>query len=152
VRPRQAKSLHAQAVGLLARREYARVELEQKLLGKGWDRSEVRATLDELAAEGYLSDARYARALVAQKSGRYSRHGIAAELKTKGVAAQEIEAALADANLDDEAALAALWQRRFGRAPADEREKARQVRFLQSRGFSLSAILKLLRGAKASGS
>jgi regulatory protein len=148
---RAATSLHAQAVALLARREYARVELEQKLTAKGWERSEVRAALDELAAQGYLSDARYARALVTQKAGRYSQRGIAAELKTKGVDAQEIDAALADANLDDEAALAALWQRRYGRAPADEREKARQVRFLQSRGFSLSAILKLLRGAKASG-
>ena len=39
----------------------------------------------------------------------------------------------------------ALWLRRFGRAPTDDREKARQVRFLQSRGFSLSAIFKLLR-------
>jgi regulatory protein len=149
---RQTRSLQAEAVGLLARREYARAELEQKLIAKGWERSEVRTTLDELAAEGYLSDARYAHALVAQKTGRYSRRGIAAELKTKGVGAQEIAAALSQANLDDEAALAALWERRYGRAPADEREKARQVRFLQSRGFALSAILKLLRGKEASGS
>ena len=150
--PRTTKSLHAQAVGLLARREYARAELEDKLIAKGWEKSEVCAALDELAAQGYLTDARYAHALVAQKTGRYSRRGIAAELKTKGVGAQEIAAALANADLDDDAALAALWQRRYGRAPADEREKARQVRFLQSRGFSLSAILKLLRNAEASGS
>ena len=113
---RRATSLHAQAVGWLARREYARAELEQKLIAEGWEKSEVRAALDELAAQGYLSDARYA-----------------------------------NAELNDDAALAALWQRRFGRAPADEREKARQVRFLQSRGFALSAILKLLRAKEASG-
>jgi regulatory protein len=148
---RTTKSLHAQAVGLLARREYARVELEQKLIAKGWEKSEVHAALDELAAQGYLSDARYAHALVAQKTGRYSRRGIAAELKIKGVGTHEIEAALANADLGDEAALAALWQRRYGRAPADQREKARQVRFLQSRGFALSAILKLLRSKDASG-
>jgi DNA-binding transcriptional MerR regulator len=29
--------------------------------------------------------------------------------------------------------------------PANDKEKARQIRFLQSRGFSLSAIIKLLR-------
>jgi len=39
----------------------------------------------------------------------------------------------------------ALWQRRFGTPPANDREKARQIRFLQSRGFALSAIFKLLR-------
>ena len=42
-------------------------------------------------------------------------------------------------------ALRALWQRRFGRAPVDERDKARQVRFLQARGFAVAAILRLLR-------
>ena len=147
-----AASLRAQAIRWLARREHSRVELEQKLLAKGWDKSEVREALDDLTKLGYLSDARYACALTAQKAGRYSRRGIAAELKAKGVGSLEIEGALAHARLDDEAVLTELWQRRFGRAPADEREKARQVRFLQSRGFALSAILKLLRRADASGS
>jgi regulatory protein len=146
-----AASLRAQAIRCLARREHSRAELEQKLLAKGWGKGEVREALDELTALGYLSDARYAQALTAQKAGRYSQRGIAAELKAKGVGAQEIEDALAHASLDDEAALTALWQQRFGRAPANEREKARQVRFLQSRGFALSAILKLLRRPDASG-
>ena len=104
--------------------------------------------LDELAGLGYLSDARYARAIAAQKAGRYSRRSIAAELKAKSIAVGDIDSALAATGIDDEAALAALWQRRFARPPVDEREKARQVRFLQARGFALSAILKLLRSAR----
>jgi regulatory protein len=67
----------------------------------------------------------------------------------KGVSADAIDSALTETPLDDAHALEALWQRRFGRIPADERDKARQVRFLQSRGFSVSAILALLRKAKA---
>jgi regulatory protein len=133
---------------LLARREYARPELEQRLLAKGAARAEVRAVLDELAGLGYLSDQRYARAISMQGAGRYSRRSIAAKLRAKGVAADDIDAALAEAGIDDEAALAALWQRRFAKLPGDEREKARQVRFLQARGFTLSAILKLLRSAQ----
>jgi len=35
---------------------------------------------------------------------------------------------------------------RFGAAPARDREKARQRRFLQVRGYSLSAALRVLRG------
>ena len=147
-----AASLRAQAIRWLARREHSRSELEQKLLAKGWEKSKVREALDELTALGYLSDARYAHALTAQKAGRYSRRGIVAELKSKGVGSREIEDALAQASLDDEAALTALWQRRYGRAPVNERDKARQVRFLQSRGFALSAILKLLRRLDAPGS
>jgi regulatory protein len=68
-------------------------------------------------------------------------------LKSKGIARTDIERALVEAETDDEKALRALWQRRYGKPPMDEREKARQVRFLQTRGFALSAILKLLREA-----
>jgi len=145
-------SLREQAIRFLARREYARSELEQRLVAKGGEREAIRAVLDALAAEGYLSDVRYARAVVAQKSGSQSRRGIVASLKAKGVGREDIDLAVAESELDDDAALRALWQRRFGELPADERAKARQVRFLQARGFALSAILKLLRSRDASGS
>jgi len=142
-------SLKSKAIGLLARREYARSELEQRLLAKGAAREELHPLLDELIAEGYLSDARYARAVAAQKQRGYSRRRISEALKARGIARVDIDAALEATEVDDAAALRALWQRRFGRVPADERDKARQVRFLQSRGFALSAILKLFREAAA---
>jgi regulatory protein len=145
-------SLREQAIRFLARREYARSELAQRLAAKGGERDAIRAVLDALVAEGYLSDVRYARAVVAQKSGSHSRRGIVTSLKAKGVGAQDIDLAVAETELDDDAALCALWHRRFGEPPADERAKARQVRFLQARGFALSAILKLLRSQDASGS
>jgi len=138
-------SLKAQAVRLLARREYARDELEQRLIAKGASRDEVAAVLDELTSQGLLSNERFAHALVAQKSGSYSRRSIRGELKRKGVSGDAIENAIGDAPIEDDAAMLALWQRRFGTPPANDREKARQIRFLQSRGFALTAIFKLLR-------
>lgn len=138
-------SLKAQAVRLLARREYARDDLEQRLIAKGAERDEVVAVLDELSAQGLLSNERFAHALVAQKSGSYSRRSIRGELKRKGVSGEAIEGALGDAPVEDEAAMLALWQRRFGTPPSNDREKARQIRFLQSRGFELSAIFKMLK-------
>jgi regulatory protein len=140
-----APALKAQAVRLLARREYARAELEDKLVAKGAARGEVRVVIDELAAAGYLSNVRYAHAVSRQMAGRYSRRSIAGELKARGIAAEDIAAALAATGVEDAAALEALWRRRFGELPADDREKARQIRFLQARGFAVSAILKLLR-------
>ncbi len=111
----------------------------------GAPRDEVRGVLDELTAVGLLSDERYARSVTNQKAGRASSRNIASSLKAKGVDGDVIASAIAEAGIDDEAALAALWQRRFGRVPVDERDRARQVRFLQARGFSISAILQLLR-------
>ena len=138
-------SLRSQAVRLLARREYARAELEARLVAKGASRDDIVVVLDELSALGYVSNERFARAFAEQKSGRYSRQRISSELKAKGVDADDIAVALTSAGVEDAPTLEALWQRRFGRPPADDREKARQVRFLQARGFSLSAILALLR-------
>jgi regulatory protein len=39
-----------------------------------------------------------------------------------------------------------VWARRFGEPPATPQERARQARFLQSRGFSAETIGKVLRG------
>ena len=107
--------------------------------------AEVDRVLDELVALGYLSDARFANAVVAHKSATHSRRAIGAALKAHGVDDEAIAAAIEGGAIDDERAMIALWRRRFGKAPADDREKARQVRFLQSRGFPLSAVLKMLR-------
>jgi regulatory protein len=147
--PRPPTPLKVRAVALLARREYSRAELRDKLV-VGGDRNadamaEIDAVLDELAALGYLSDTRFAKAFVQQKSGEYSKRAIGATLKAKGVSSEAATEALAGSEIDDQDAMVALWRRRFGKVPLDDREKARQVRFLQSRGFSLSAIFKLLR-------
>jgi regulatory protein len=146
--PRPPKSLKARAVALLARREYSRADLREKLAAGDRNADSMAAVdsvLDELAAVGYLSDTRFAQALVQQKSGGYSKRAIGATLKAKGVSSEAATDALAGSEIDDHDAMVALWWRRFGAAPRDDREKARQVRFLQSRGFALSAIFKLLR-------
>jgi len=138
----------ALAVRMLARRDYSRAELSQRLVRKGIPQEEVNVALDDLAAGGYLSDARYAHALVAQRSGRYGKRAIAHVLREKGIDTPDAQAALAPLAATDEVADAtALWQQRFGTAPANQREKARQVRLLLSRGYGLSVALRVLRSA-----
>src|SRR5207344_3158097 len=63
------RSLEARAIGLLARREYSRAELRERLVATGAERDEVDALLETLAGQGYLSDERYARGVVDKKSG-----------------------------------------------------------------------------------
>jgi regulatory protein len=136
------------AVRWLARREYSRSELTQRLRQRGIAVEEIERTLDELAAAGYLSDARYAQAVVAQRVGRFGKRAIVYALKERGITAADAQTALAPlAETDELADAQALWQRRFGVAPANDREKARQVRFLQARGYSLSTALRVLRVA-----
>ena len=136
------------AVRWLARREHSRAELTQRLLRRGIPADEVERALDDLAAAGYLSDARYAHAVVARRVGRFGKRAIVHALKERGIGAADSQAALAPlAETDELADAQALWQRRFGVAPADDREKARQIRYLQARGYSLSTALRVLRAA-----
>jgi regulatory protein len=145
---KQPLSLKAAAVRLLARREYSRAELHARLIARGATRDDVERVLDQLEQSGYLSDARFAQALIAQKAGRYGKRAIAHQLRQKQVAPAAADEALASMAVTDEIADAtALWQRRFGVPPKDEREKARQVRFLQARGYTITIALKVLRSA-----
>ena len=130
----------------LARRELSRAEIAQRLRQRGIEQEAIERALDELAAAGYLSDARYAQAVVAQRKGRFGKRAIVHTLRERGIGAADAAPALAQlANADELEEAAALWQRRFGSPPRDAREKARQVRFLQARGYTLSTALKVLR-------
>ncbi len=134
------------AVRWLARREYSRVELAQRLLQRGIPADDVERALDDLVAAGYLSDARYAQSVVSQRAGRYGKRAIVHALKERGITAGDAATALAPlADTDEFADALALWQRRFGVLPADDRERARHVRFLQSRGYTLSVALRIVR-------
>ena len=136
---------------LLARREYSRLELADRLRRRGTPSGEIDALLDEFQRLGYLSDARYAQALVAQRAGRLGKRAIARDLQGKRIGAEIARDALSALDERDELADALrLWQRRFGDPPADEREKARHVRFIVSRGYSTSIAFKVLRAAGAS--
>lgn len=135
----------------LARRDYSRAELEQRLARRGIEPDAIEQALDALTAAGFLSDTRYAASVVAQRAGRYGKRAIAYALKEKGIDATAAAAALAPlAGVDEFDDAFALWHQRFGTPPANDREKARQVRFLQARGYALSVVLKVLRTAGAS--
>jgi regulatory protein len=150
---RQAKAprtLRQRAIALLARRDYARAELAARLARGGADPGEVEATLDELQHAGYLCDARFASSVVRQKASSFSKRAIVHALKEKGVGREAADQAMAQLqDVDELAAATALWQRRFGSPPADERDKARQVRFLLSRGYSHGIAFRVLREAGA---
>jgi len=136
------QSLERTAVGLLARREHSRAELRQKLTTRGHSAEAVDALLDRLAAQRLQSDERYVEAYVRVRSGRgYGPQRIRAELRERGIADELIEAALAAQPAAGTPRIDDVWRRKYtGHLPVDYRERARQMRFLQQRGFSLADI------------
>ena len=141
----------------LARREYSRAELCAKLLSRVQTDEEdcepgppaaLDALLDDLTARGWLSDARAASQWVHAKRSRFGTQRITHELRQKGIAEDLISAELPALKEGELEAARNVWQRKFGSLPQDAKEKARQVRFLQSRGFSAEVIFKVLRFAE----
>jgi regulatory protein len=143
---RDAMSLRNRALGLLARREHTRSELQRKLAAHAEDPQELSDLLDDLAHRGWLSDARFAAALVQGKQAKFGATRLAYELRERGVADSLIREQLASLKETELERARQVWQAKFGAPPEDAKARAKQMRFLQSRGFSLDVIGKLLRG------
>jgi len=142
------QELRARALRLLARREHSRAELARKLAPHADSSAAIEAVLEALQARKQLSDDRYAEARAHQLSRKYGAARIEADLRAKSVPEDAIHRAVAEARETESARAREAWRRRFGRLPADRREFAKQARFLQSRGFSHSTILQVLRAAE----
>ncbi len=126
----------------LARREYGFEELTKKLADKGYRRSVVEDELARLSDEGLQSDSRFAEAFVQSRINQGKGPvRIRADLAGRGIRDGVIEAALEGAACDWFELAGRERDKKFGRmAPADFREKARQMRFLQYRGFESDHI------------
>jgi len=134
--------VEAVAVGLLARREHSRAELARKLAARGAPREAVEAVLDRLAARRLQSDARYAESLVNSRLGRgQGPVRIRRELAQQGVEASLVDEALDACGEDWAAAAREVRRRKFGaEVPTAWKDKARQMRFLEYRGFTSEHI------------
>jgi regulatory protein len=127
---------------LLARREHGRAELQRKLVAAGFDVDVAADALRRLAEEGLQSDRRFVESFVQsrinQGKGPLRIH---ADLGQKGIASGLIDEVLEETGEDWCALAREARLKKFGRTqPAGFRDKARQMRFLQYRGFEPDQI------------
>ena len=130
------------ALALLAGRDFSRHELASRLLRKGHAAPAVETVVAGLVQEGLLREERYVEHFVTQHAGRGRGPArIRMELREKGVDAELIDQALDAGAADWVRAARDARRRKFGASPpADYRERAKQARFLQYRGFSSEQI------------
>ena len=140
-------SLRERALGLLARREHSRAELGRKLAAHAGSEDDLEALLEDLQRRKLVSDERYADSRTHALSRKFGAARIAQELRAKGLDKGLAESAAAAARTTEVDRARAVWLRKFRTAPATREERARQMRFLQSRGFSFDAIRAVVRGA-----
>lgn len=136
--------LRERALRLLARREHSRAELVRKLGQAGFVQDDIESLLDEFEGKKWLSDQRFAESYVADHRARAGSIKLAYDLRQRGVSEAIIESVLRENRNTELERAHQVWQKKFGSAPADSAAKARQIRFLQTRGFTLEAIQKIL--------
>ena len=130
------------ALALLAGRDFSQKELAARLRRKGHAVSLVDAAVATLVQQGLLRESRYVEQFVHQHARRgHGPQRIRMELRQRGVEDALIEQSLAEAGLDWLRAAREARRRKFGAAPpGDVRERAKQARFLQYRGFASDQI------------
>ena len=142
----------ARALGLLARRDYTRRELAAKLTPHVEDHEELEALLDAFTARGWLSEARVLDQVVQAKRGRLGPARIRRALLSRGVSEELIAPALKELKETELAQARSVWALKFRTAVDAGADPARQVRFLQSRGFSVDVAMRVVRRGGSEGS
>jgi len=146
-RAADAGAVRAGALALLGRREYTGGELAAALVRKGYATQVVQEVVADLAGEHLVDDVRYAEGLVRALTARGQGPArIRQALRAAGLTDPQIAAAL-DNGFDWQTLAAEVRRRKFGaQAPREWSERARQMRFLQYRGFSGDHVAHALGG------
>jgi len=125
------------AMDYLARREYGNHELKKKLAAAGFLAEAVEPAVEQLVVDGLQSDRRFVEAFVQSRISQGKGPGrILADLSSRDIQESLADEVLAETGEDWRKLARGVRQKKFGRAlPREFKEKARQMRFLQYRGF-----------------
>ena len=146
------------AVSYLSRREYGQAELKRKLMfafaeqpfapNDQFDGLEalIDHVLTHLAQNNWQSDARFAAQIGKVKGERYGAARIKHTLNQQGLSKELIDETVAELAQSELQRAHAVWQKKFGAAPSNASEYAKQSRFLAYRGFSFDVIKKVIQG------
>jgi regulatory protein len=140
-------SLKGRALRALAAREHSRTELERKLASFETEPGELAKILDELAAKGFINEQRVADSLAYRRGAKLGTARVVQELKAKGVEAGAVMEAAAALKATEMERAREVWRKKFGSPATNAPERAKQMRFLASRGFAPEVIRKSVGGA-----
>ncbi|MBX3617502.1 recombination regulator RecX [Nitrosomonas sp.] len=138
--------IEVRALRYLAQREHSRRELEQKLSRHQnlCAREELLTVLDKLQQQGYLSDERMAEQVARHRRSRFGSQRIVHELKSKGVDDHLIGNILPGLKETELETALHIWRKKFDQPPATREERAKHIRFMMNRGFSMETIQRVL--------
>jgi regulatory protein len=131
---------------LLLEQDRSEYELRAKLKRNGYPEEAIEVAISYVKKFKYLDDDRMAHNYVRSYQNSKSEMILKRDMKKKGLSDSVIEIALLDelSVPEDELIKKLLDKRRYDRETADEKEKAKQYRFLLNKGFKSSSIMKFI--------
>lgn len=152
-RPKPAKglgfqpSLKGRALRLLSQREHSRQELERKLRPFEEVPGELAQALDFLQAKDFINEQRVLESVVNRRASKLGASRVKQELQAKGLDPQAVSDALQGLRETELDRAREVWRKKFGQPALDANERARQMRFLLTRGFAAEAVRRVVSGA-----
>lgn len=140
-----ARSLKGRALQLLSQREHSRAELERKLAPHEEVPGALAQVLDELQARDFINEGRVIESVINHRAGKLGAARLKQELVAKGLGGEAVAQALAALKDTELERAREVWQKKFGEPAQDPRERAKQARFLLTRGFAAEVVSKLVR-------
>lgn len=137
-------SLKGRALRLLGAREHSRAELERKLIQHEEEPGSLAKALDELQAKGFINEQRVLESVLHRRAAKLGTTRIRQELQGKGLAPEAVLEAVEHLRATEVERAREVWRKKFGEPPLDASERAKQMRFLASRGFGGEAIRKVV--------
>jgi len=134
------------AVRLLSRREHSAFEIRDKLFKRDFDEAEIEQAIIELQQGGWLSDERFTEAYIRMRQQKgFGPVRIAIELNERGVSENIVDACLLISDESWRQTLQQQYLKKYKNRPiTDYNDKAKRIRFLQYRGFSLDVIYQIV--------
>ena len=139
-------SLKGRALRLLSQREHSRAELERKLTPHEQTPGELAQALDELQARDFINDGRAIESVVHRRAGKLGAARVRQELTAKGLSGEAVAQAMEALRGTEFSRAQEVWRKKFGQAPADVSERAKQMRFLITRGFAAEVVRRVVQG------
>ena len=141
---RPTPTLMGRALRLLSSREHSRAELQTKLQPFEETPGALTAVLDKLVEKDFINEGRVVASILHRRAPKLGASRIQQELKAKGLEPQAIADAVAQLRITELARAREVWRKKFDQPARDAAERAKQYRFLATRGFSGEVVAKLL--------
>jgi len=143
----QPLSLTGRALRLLSAREHSRAELVRKLTQFEEEPGALAKVLDTLAAKDFINEGRVVESVVHRRASKLGASRIKQELQAKGLEPEAVAEAVQALRASEVERAREVWRKKFGTPPADAAERAKQMRFLATRGFGGDTIHKVVSGS-----